>query len=368
MVKTKTLTFGTTQRDFATTLNKRVNEYFRTTGIGRHADSEMVIKTIVMFLGYFLPYGLILAGVITGPVMLILSVIVMSLGLAGIGLSVMHDANHGAYSTKPWLNDLIGYSLNLVGANAFNWKMQHNVLHHSYTNVHEEDEDISPRGVLRLTPHSDWKKMHKYQFVYAWFLYGLMTIVWMVAKDFVRIVRYHNNGLAKKHKANIPTEWVILIFTKLVYVGYIFVIPVLFTPLLWWQIVLGIFIMHYIAGFILAIIFQPAHVIDGAEFPLPDENRTLESSWAVHQMRTTTNFGNNSRWFSWYVGGLNFQIEHHLFPNICHVHYRKIAGIVQETASEFGVPYKSARTFWQALEGHAKLLKQLGAKPQLTNS
>ncbi len=359
----KTLSFASTDRDFSTTLNKRVGEYFKAKGLSRHGNLEMAIKTIVMFSLYFIPYGLIISGAITSVPGLIALIIVMGLGLAGIGLSVMHDANHGAYSSKRWLNILIGYSMNLIGANAFNWKMQHNVLHHTYTNVHEEDEDISPRGVLRLSPHSAWKRMHKYQFIYAWFLYGLMTLTWMFVNDFTRIVRYQKAGLIKKHNFHTTREWIILIGSKLFYAGYIFVIPLIFTPLTWWQVLIGIVIMHYIAGFILAIIFQPAHVIEGTEYPLPDEKRTLENNWAVHQLLTTTNFGNRSRWFSWYVGGLNFQIEHHLFPNICHVHYRKIAGIVKETALEFGLPYKTSRTFISALAGHARLLKQLGARP-----
>jgi linoleoyl-CoA desaturase len=133
--------------------------------------------------------------------------------------------------------------------------------------------------------------------------------------------------------------------------------------LLWWQVLIGILLMHFIAGFMLAIIFQPAHVIEGTEFPLPDESNTLENNWAVHQLATTTNFGNRSKWFSWYVGGLNFQIEHHLFPNICHVHYRRIAEIVRATAAEYGLPYKTSRTFMSAVMGHARLLKQLGMKP-----
>jgi linoleoyl-CoA desaturase len=158
-------------------------------------------------------------------------------------------------------------------------------------------------------------------------------------------------------------QWIILIATKLFYVSYIFVVPLVFTTLPWWQIISGILVMHSIAGFMLAIIFQPAHVIDGTEFPLPDNDRVLENNWAIHQLLTTTNFGNKSKWFSWYVGGLNFQIEHHLFPNVCHVHYRKIASIVKRTAHEYGLPYKSATTFFEALRGHARLLKQLGVKP-----
>lgn len=359
----KPITFSKTKLDFTAILNKRVNDYFKVNEVTKHANHEMVIKSIIMFSLYFVPYVLIVTGVVTSMGWLVVLAIVMSLGLAGIGLAVMHDANHGAYSKKKWVNTVVGYSLNLIGANAFNWKMQHNVLHHSYTNVDGEDEDISPRGVLRLSPHSPWKKMHKYQFIYAWFLYGLMTISWMVFKDFERIIRYHQTGLARKNNANIVKEWAILIVTKIVYVSYIFVIPVMITPLTWWQILIGIFIMHYITGFILAIIFQPAHVIEGTEYPLPDEQNTLENNWAVHQLHTTTNFSNNSRWFSWYIGGLNFQIEHHLFPNVCHVHYRNISGIVRDTALEYGLPYKSTRTFAEALVLHTRLLKTLGARP-----
>jgi len=363
MQKTKPFSFAKSQRDFTVTLNKRVNDYFKKNKVARHGNSEMVFKTIFMFALYLIPYGLIVSSTVTNMWMLILLVVTMSFGVAGIGLSVMHDANHGAYSKRPWINTAIGYSLNFVGANAFNWKIQHNVMHHTYTNVLELDEDITPRGVLRLSPHTTWKKIHKYQYIYAWFLYGLLTIIWLTLKDFVRIVKYQKNGLAKKQKANISREWLILIGSKLVFVGYIFVIPVLTTTLLWWQVLIGIVLMHYIAGFILAIIFQPAHVIDGTEYPMPDEDNLFENNWAVHQLRTTTNFGNKSRWFSWYVGGLNFQIEHHLFPNICHVHYRKISAIVKSTAQEFNLPYKSVETFVGALQSHVKLLKQLGVKP-----
>jgi len=363
MQKSKKITFANKQRDFSTTLNKRINDYFKTNQIDRHANGEMKFKTIFMFALYLIPYSLILTGVISNVYWMIPLVVIMSFGIAGIGLSVMHDANHGAYSNKKWVNDLLGYSLNLVGANAFNWKIQHNVMHHTFTNIHDEDEDISPRGVLRLSPQSTWKRMHQYQHLYAWFLYGLMTIVWVVLKDFVRIVKYNNNGMVEKQKASITKEWSILLATKAFYIAYIFVLPLVLTSLLWWQILLGILMMHYIAGFILAIIFQPAHVIEGTEYPEPDEENMLENNWAVHQLLTTTNFGNSSRWFSWYVGGLNFQIEHHLFPNICHVHYRKISGIVKTTATEFGLPYKTAKTFVAALYGHMKLLKQLGMKP-----
>ena len=357
------LTFSGSNRDFVINLNKRVNEYFNKKGTDRKGNSEMFIKTGFMFILYLLPYFLIITETVTAIWGLLSLVVVMGLGLAGIGLSVMHDANHGAYSKNETIIKVIGYSLNFLGASSFNWKLQHNVLHHSYTNVHEADEDISPRGVLRLSPHSNWKRMHKYQFIYAWPLYGLLTIVWVVFKDFTRMANYQKNGMIHVINGNAKWEWLVLILTKVVFFGYTFLIPLLVTQLNWWQILLGILIMHYLAGFILAIIFQPAHVIEGTEYPLPDENKQLKNNWAIHQLLTTTNFGNSSRWFSWFIGGLNFQIEHHLFPNICHVHYRDLAPIVKTTAEEYGLPYHTFPTFISALAGHTRLLKTLGKKP-----
>ena len=357
--------FASPRTDFVSTLNQRVNEYFKSNNISRYANAEMKVKTVVMYAIYLIPYLLILTGTIANIWLMLALCVVMGFGIAGIGLSIMHDANHGGYSNKSWVNNLLGFSLNIVGGNAFNWKVQHNVLHHTYTNIHDVDEDISPRGILRMTPHSDWKFFHRFQHMYAWFFYGLLTLVWVVAKDFMRLVNYHRQGLVKKQKANITKEWAILIASKLFYVFYLFVLPALLLPVAWWQILLGFLTMHYVGGFILAIIFQPAHVIDGTEYPMPDSEGKMENSWAVHQLLTTTNFANKNRILNWYVGGLNFQVEHHLFPNICHVHYRKIAPIVQKTAKEFGLPYKSEPTFIGALIGHAKLLKQLGVKPDL---
>lgn len=363
-VSANSIKFSPLRGDFFSTLNQRVNEYFKSNNISRYANSEMKTKTAFMYLLYFAPYILMITGTISNGWLMLLLCFIMGCGLAGIGLSVMHDANHGAYSNKKWVNQLLGYSLNVVGGNAFNWKVQHNVLHHTYTNIHDVDEDISPRGVLRMTPYGDWKVIHQFQHIYAWFLYGLMTFVWVFIKDFVRLIRYQKDGLVKNQKADIREEWTILIVTKVVYLIYMVAIPLWVLPVNGWQWFAGFFLMHYIAGFILAVIFQPAHVIDGTEYPLPNEEGRMENSWAIHQLHTTTNFANKNKILSWYVGGLNYQVEHHLFPNVCHVHYRHISKIVEQTANEFGLPYKSEPTFIGALVGHGKLLKELGRNPK----
>ena len=355
--------FSSAKTEFYNILNQRVGEYFKSKNLTRNGNAEMALKTAFMFGLYFVPYILMITEVVSNIWGMLALSAVMGVAIGGIGLSVMHDANHGAYSDKKWINNLLGLSLNIVGGNAFNWKVQHNVLHHTYTNIHDVDEDISPRGVLRLSPHGAWKPFHRFQHIYAWFFYGLMTIVWVLVKDYVRIFKYQKDGLIKKQRTNIARELVVLFLSKAVYALYVFVIPVLVLPLAWWQIAIGLLVMHYIAGFILAIIFQPAHVIDGTDYPLPDSEGKMDNTWAIHQLYTTTNFANGNRLLSWYVGGLNYQVEHHLFPNICHVHYRKIAGIVQATAAEFGLPYYSEPTFLGALRGHTRQLRQLGARP-----
>jgi linoleoyl-CoA desaturase len=362
------LKFAPGKADFFSTLSQRVNAYFKTNNIERTANTEMIVKTVFMFSLYFVPYFILISGIVPTLWGMLGLCLVVGLGKAGIGLSVMHDANHGSYSTKNWVNNLMGASLNVIGGHVINWKVQHNVLHHTYTNVHDVDEDISPRGVLRMAPGSEWRPMHRYQHLYAWFFYGLLTLVWIVFKDYSRLIKYEKEGLLKKQKTSALKEWVMLLGSKILYFSYIIVLPIVLLPVTWWQVLIGFVAMHYVSGFILAIIFQPAHVIDGTEYPVADEQGNLENNWAIHQLHTTTNFGHKNRLLSWYVGGLNYQVEHHLFPNVCHVHYRKLAPIVEQTAKEFGLPYKSKDTFLQAFAAHAKVMKELGAKPEFTPS
>lgn len=347
--------------EFNKTLNQRVNQYFKAGNKSRFGNWEMVTKTIFMFCLYTIPYFMYMTGVVESVWLFYLMAVLMGFGKAGIGLSVMHDANHGAYSRKKWLNKLIGYSLNFVGANATNWKIQHNVKHHTYTNVSGMDEDISPKGgLLRFDPHSEVKPHHKWQYIYAWFFYGLMTMSWMIVKDFKQLAEYSKDGLLKTQVKSKTQAWAWLILTKLFYYGYIIVLPILFTPFGWLNIILGWVVMHYVTGFVLAIIFQPAHVIEGNTFEDSKDSDTIEENWAVHQFKTTANFAQKNRILSWYVGGLNYQIEHHLFPSTCHVHYRKIAKIVRSTAEEYNIPYHSYPTFMSALVSHGRMLYALG--------
>ena len=346
------------QPEFIIELRQKVRAHFADTKESTYANWNMVLKTVFMLSLYLVPLGYIIfleGSLFTQLLMWSL----MGLGTAGIGMSVMHDANHGAYSKHAAVNTAVGWLVNLLGGYHINWIIQHNVLHHSYTNIHGHDEDIEQK-IMRFSPDQERKSQFKHQAYYAPFLYGLMTIFWVFYKDFDQLIRYQKRGLLKAQGLSFAKAWIQLIIGKLVYVTLIVVLPLAVGGLNPWHWLIGFLTMHFIAGLILALIFQPAHVLEETSF-YEAADGSVENSWAIHQMRTTANFANESRWFTWLVGGLNFQIEHHLFPHICHVHYRKISTIVKETASKHNVPYHEHRTFGKALKSHFNLLSTLGS-------
>jgi len=353
--------FNNSNRQFYTELKKRVDTYFKENKVSKNGNVSLYIKTAFMFLAYLVPYLLMVSNVFDNKLIWLLLSVLMGLSMAGIGLCVMHDANHGSYSKNVKFNKILGYiSINLVGGHSLNWRIQHNVIHHTYTNVHEHDEDIAPPGFMRFEPHAERKGIHKLQFLYAWFFYGMMTLMWSTTKDFKQIIRYSKKGYLKGANTTFKTELFVVICSKILYYGYMLLPYFLVKEMTILNWLSGFLVMHYIAGLVLAMIFQPAHVVGETEFPLPTGEGNMENHWAEHQLRTTMNFATKNRVFSWLVGGLNFQVEHHLFPTISHVHYPKIAGIVESTAKEFNLPYKAQRTFVGALWSHEQMLWKLG--------
>ena len=355
----KHIKFDNRNTEFVKSLRKKVNTYFKEKEISKHANYNMVIKTIVMIAIYFVPFGFIVSGTVESWWVNFIFWSLMGFGMAGIGMCVMHDANHGSYSKNKNINTILGYFIHLVGGSATNWKLQHNVLHHTYTNVSGMDEDLESDPLMRFSPDQELKKLHRFQHIYAWFLYSLMTISWSIDKDFSQLIRYRKKGLLSMQRINFSKEMIFLICSKLFYYGYVLVLPLVFASS-WGSALIGYFIMHFIAGFVLAIVFQCAHVVENTEYPKISNTGNLQHNMYAHQLFTTSNFATKSRIFSWFIGGLNFQVEHHLFPNICHVHYKKISPIVKETALEFGLPYNNFKTFLGALMCHTRHLKRLG--------
>ncbi len=356
----------TDSAQFFRTLNKRVNSYFKDNNLSKSGNWQLHLKTVVMFALYLTPYFLLFFIPMPGWVQFLLT-IVMGIGMAGVGMNVMHDANHGAYSSKKWVNKIMGGSIYILAGNVYNWQVQHNVLHHTYTNIHGHDEDLEAGRVLRFSKHADWNPFHRFQHVYSIFLYGLLTINWVLTADFMQTSRYLKRKLAYGKYPNPFAQWSTLIATKALYIFIWIVIPILFFDIAWWKILIGFFMMHYTAGVILSVVFQLAHVIEDASMPLPDESGTMKNTWAIHQLFTTVNFSTKNKIVNWFTGGLNHQVEHHIFPNISHIHYTKISQIVKNTAKEFNLPYNEYKTTRKAIIAHFRYLKEMGVKPVISS-
>ncbi len=352
--------FSKQNSDFINELRESVKEYFNRNKLSKYGNANLVIKTVFMFLLYLIPYVLMLLGLISSvPGFLILWAI-MGAGMAGVGMGTMHDANHGSFSKSNRINKLLSASLFLLGGYPPNWRYQHNTMHHGYTNIDGHDEDIAPAGILRFSPHKPLKKIHKYQHWYALPLYGLMTMTWSIDKDYKQLFSYKKAGVKLSGGRSYPRMITELILAKIMYFSVFLFIPLFFMPFAWYWVLTGFLVMHFVCGFILGIVFQTAHVMPSSEYPLPDDNGNIENNWAVHQLLTTADFSPKSRFFSWFIGGLNYQIEHHLFPNISHVHYRKISKLVKDAAIKYNLPYHVHGNFISALTNHVKMLKLLG--------
>jgi len=328
--------------EFYKELNRRVNAYFVESNLSKKANWNMKVKTIFMVGLYFIPLFLILTQSFTSFWPIFGAYLIMSLGMSGIGLAIMHDANHGSYSSNKSINQVLGYLINCIGGYHITWKIQHNVLHHSFTNIHEHDEDLH-QNLMRFSPDQKRKPFFKYQVYYCTLLYGMLSIFRFAVKDFRQFIRYHKTGLLKDQGYSFPARLVEIISVKLTYIVVTLTIPILI-----------------VSGLIFAYVFQPAHIIGDVDFYTVDEKGSVENNWAIHEMRTTANFANGSTIFSWFIGGLNHQVEHHLFPHICHVHYKSLSKIVKSTADQYDIPYHSHRTFLDAVKSHLTLMNQLG--------
>ncbi|TAE47486.1 MAG: acyl-CoA desaturase [Cytophagales bacterium] len=351
--------------NFFPTLKKRIDGYFKDNNIAKQGNFEMFLKTMILLTLYLVPYILILTNMFsTWAVIGLLSII--GFAKAGIGMAIMHDANHGAYSSKSWINNLFGGTMYLIGGSPTMWKIQHNVLHHTYTNVLHVDEDIETKFILRLSPYAPLKPIHKHQYWYAFLLYGLMTFSFLI-KDFIKVFRYkREQGSSAKY--NTRKELFTILGTKVVYLFLALVIPFLLLDVSFGWIFLSFLFVHHIVGMILSIVFQLAHLVEITNHhTATEESQDWENTWAIHQLETTADFARKNSFLNWYLGGLNYQVEHHLFPNICHVHYSKISDIVKETAQEYGITYNEYPTFMGAFVSHIRVLKWLG-KTEMVNA
>lgn len=337
------------------TIKARVNTYFEERRLSPTGDWRMLGKTAVIFLWLATSYVL-LVFLSTSLIMAIISAYLLAQGFVLVGFNVMHDAVHGSHQKSSRLNQVLGYSLDLVGGSQFMWRHKHNVLHHTYTNVNAMDDDLQTFGLLRLSPEQKRRPWHRFQHLYAFPLYSLLTLSWVTFADFKKFFT-RRIGSYQLPKPSV-SEACLFFLTKMFYFGYTLVLPMFFHPLL--HVLVAFVAIHLVLGFTLSVVFQLAHTVEGNDFPQPDPAGQLQREWAVHQVETTADFAPRNPIVSWYLGGLNFQVVHHLFSRISHVHYPAIRPLVEQACKDLGIAYRCYPTVLAALAAHYRLLRSLG--------
>jgi linoleoyl-CoA desaturase len=344
---------------FIRELRRRVDEYFQQTGAPKRDTVQMYFKTATILAWFVGAYVALLFFVHVWWLIVPLA-IVLGLAMAAIGFNIQHDGGHRGYSSRPWVNKCMALTLDLMGGSSYLWNWKHNAIHHTYPNVDGQDDDINIGFFGRLSPEQPRYRFHRFQGIYLWVLYGFLAIKWHLVDDFVSVAK----GKISTHKIPRPKgmDLVTFICGKAVFFSLAFVIPMLLHP--WWSVLLVYALAAFVCGVVLSVVFQLAHCVGEADFPVavlsPDGHSRLQTEWAVHQVQTTVDFARNNRVLGWFVGGLNFQIEHHLFHKICHTNYPAISKVVEETCKELGVRYAAHPTFFSAVVSHYKWLRLMG--------
>ena len=352
------LIFGR-DNSFQVELRRRVDDHFRRTGLRQRDCPQMYLKTAIILAFFVGLYSLLIFAATTWWQALPLAIL-LGLSMAAIGFNIQHDGGHQSYSQYAWVNRLMAMTMDLIGASSYVWRWKHVVVHHTYVNITGHDADIDLNFVGRLTPHQKRFRFHRWQQFYLWPLYGVNVIKWHLYDDFRDVVL----GRIGSHRMPRPKRWEMVSFicAKALFLTMAFAVPLLVHRI--WTVFLFYGVTVLVAGVVVSVVFQLAHCVEEAEFPLPrKDSRSVENAWAIHQVETTVDFARRSRVESWLLGGLNFQIEHHLFPKVCHVNYPAISKVVEQTCREFGVKYREHISFRAGLASHFRWLRRMGTPP-----
>ena len=350
--------FTSVPHSFHSELKKRVRDYFEEVGKSTTGNYSLFIKAILLMAGFAFVYIHLIF--FTPPVIWAIAECILLGGIvAAIGFNVMHDGAHGSFSKYKWINTIAAFSLNILGGNSFMWNVKHNVIHHSYTNVDGVDDDIDVQPWMRMSATQKRYRFHKYQHLYFWLLYSLFYLFWIFVLDFQKYFRRKigNMPLKKMKWKDHLVFWGFKAFHYFLFIG----VPIYEVGFTDWLI--GFLIFTAVAGLVLSLVFQLAHTVEHTSFPVANaSDGKMEDEWASQQLKTTANFATKNKLVSWLVGGLNFQIEHHLFPKISHIHYPAISRIIKNACMEYGLIYIEYRRVHHAVASHVAFLKQMGKR------
>lgn len=349
-------------RQFALDVKRAVKDYFEDNDIDPKATPGMWVQAVVTIALIFVPYGLILSGAL--PLWgMWLCCIAMAVGVASYGFGVMHDAVHGTYSKHKLVNWALGFVFDITGASSYLWRLRHNVMHHSYTNIYGADVDLDANWVLRLSPYAKHYPVQRYQHWYFPLAYAISSLHWILFKDYKSLsMREHGCFRDVTHSRG---QIALLIGMKAVHYFLFIGLPLLVLDVTVGQFLVGFLTLHVVTGLIMTLTFQVTHNVDITSKFLSEPGKKLQHSWMVHEVLVSANFACDNPLVTWFVGGPNHQIEHHLFPHVAHAHLPAIRPIVKRVIEEHGLPYHEFPTYRAALGGHRRLLKELGAAPEV---
>jgi linoleoyl-CoA desaturase len=350
-------TFDNNQSIFFKQLKEKVDRYFSENRLDPAGNGRLYSKSIIQVLSATIMYVLLVFFTPT-PIVSVLLCILLGFNLAVIGFNVMHEGGHQTFSKYAWVNKASAYFLNVLGGTAYYWKIKHNINHHTFTNIEGMDSDIDVKPFMRLHEHQPRHWYHRFQHVYWVILYGISYIAWVFYQDFEKY--FSGKVSSNSHKKKLALkEHFIFWFTKLMYVGTYMILPIVLTG--WLQWLVGFFIITFVCGLAISIVFQLAHVVEGTQFHSPEQQSDgSRQEWALHQVSTTANFATSNKLLHWLLGGLNFQIEHHLFPRISHIHYPQVSRFVKESCAEYNIVYIEYASMIKAISSHLLHLRKLG--------
>ncbi|MFM1842146.1 MAG: delta-6 desaturase [Cyanobacteriota bacterium] len=347
----------TQKKGFRKVLNQRVDAYFKNEGLSQRDNPQMYLKTVTIVVWLFSAWAFVLFAPVIFPVRL-LGCVVLAMAIAAFSFNVGHDANHNSYSSNPTVNRLLGITYDFIGLSSFLWRYRHNYLHHTYTNILGHDVEIHGDGVVRMSPEQQHFGFYRFQQFYIWILYLFIPFYWFLYDIYLVLSKgkYHDHKIPPFN----PWELVTLLGIKVLWFGYVFGLPLALGFSLP-QVLAGVAVTYMTYGIIICTIFMLAHVVESTEFLTPDpDTAAIDDEWAICQIRTTANFATQSPIWNWYCGGLNHQITHHLFPNICHIHYPQLEQIVKDVCAEFEVEYNVYPTLASAIASNYRWLETMG--------
>lgn len=341
---------------FFNDLKQSVAQYFSDNNLSRFATRGIWVKMIFFMTLYWGLYALLL--LVPMP-----NFIVWVIVATYVAYNICHDAAHETFSSNKTINNIIYYfSFNMLGTNAYLWKIRHKHAHHVFPNVPGCDVDIEGNNIMRLGPHTKWQPKFKYQILYGAILYCVYTLYWVFIKDFV-IFSWSELANMKNIKLSL-NQAVLLIVNKILYFTYMLFIPYMVLELSFGAIFFGFVTMHVSLSLWMALTLFSSHLAMETQFPIPDKNGVINHTYSQHQLLTALDYHPTSKIANFFFGGFNSHAAHHLFPQYCSIHYCDISKIIEQKTSEYGITYNKT-TLFNSFKSHLKYLWYMGQEPDL---